>query len=137
MVAEGFELAESNENDKDIGVDAFGNKLLLTKDLAKNLSEMIENDVRQDETLPEECRCFECRYVLLGHIQRGGAPTCADRVLGFRLGVKAGQLASTGAYGNMVALSGTEIVSADLDRAVTERKTVSPELYAAAELIFR
>ena len=137
VVAEGFELAESNENDKDIGVDAFGNKLLLTKDLAKNLSEMIENDVRQDETLPEECRGFECRYVVLGHIQRGGAPTCADRVLGFRLGVKAGQLASAGAYGNMVALSGTEIVSADLDRAVTERKSVSPELYAAAELIFR
>lgn len=137
VVAEGFELAEAKESGENIGVDAFGNKLLLTKDLAKNLSEMIENDMRRDETLPEECRSFECRYVVLGHIQRGGAPTCADRVLGFRLGAKAGQLASEGAYGNMVALSGTEIVSADLDRAVTERKLVSPELYAAAELIFR
>lgn len=136
-VAEGFEFADSPEDCEKIGVDAFGNKLLLTKDLAKNMSEMIEREIRSDETLPEDCRTFECRYVVLGHIQRGGAPTCSDRVLGFRLGVKAGQLAVAGEYGNMVALSGTEIVSADLDKAVTERKCVSPELYSAAELIFR
>jgi len=137
VVAEGFEFADTSENDESIGVDAFGNKLLLTKDLAKNLADMIEKDVRSDDTLPDDCKSFECRYVVLGHIQRGGAPTCADRVLGFRLGVKAGQLATMHEYGNMVALSGNEIVAADLDRAVTERKLVSPELYSAAELIFR
>lgn len=137
VVAEGFTLADNPESDDKLAEDAFGNKLLLTKDLAKSLAEMIENDVRNDTTLPEDCSSFECRYVVLGHIQRGGAPTCSDRVLGFRLGVKAGQLVAAGEYGNMVALCGTEIVAADLDKAVTERKLVSPELYSAAELIFR
>ena len=138
VVAEGFEfLDDFDDDDSNIPVDAFGNKMLPTKDLAKNMAEMIEKDIRSDETMPEDCRNFECRYVVLGHIQRGGAPTCADRVLGFRLGVKAGQLVESHQYGNMVALSGTEIVAADLDKAVTERKTVTSELYAAAELIFR
>lgn len=136
VVAEGFELAGSS-SDENLEEDAFGNKLLPQKDLAKNLSEMIEDDIRNDDTMPEDCKNFECRYVVLGHIQRGGAPTCADRVLGFRLGVKAGQLVANGEYGNMVALSGNSIVAADLDKAVTERKAVSPELYAAAELIFK
>lgn len=134
-VAEGFELSDINNSD--IGVDAFGNKLLLSKDLAKNLSEMIEKDVRADKNLPEKFRHFECRYAVLGHVQRGGEPTCADRVLGLRLGVKAGQLAASRQYGNMVALSGTQIIAADLDKAVTERKLVSEELYKAAELMFR
>lgn len=132
-VAEGFELDDS----QDVGVDAFGNKLLLKKDLAKNLSEMIEQRLRADETLPEARSRFECRYAVLGHVQRGGAPTAFDRVLGYRLGVKAGELAVAREYGNMVAQNGTAIVAADLDKAVTERKEVDPEFYKAAMLMFK
>lgn len=132
-VAEGFELGDSS----DVGVDAFGNKLLLEKDLAKNLSDMLEHTVRNDDSLPEARKRFECRYVVLGHVQRGGAPTAFDRVLGYRLGVKAGELVAEGMYGNMVAQSGTAIVAADLDKAVTERKEVDPEFYRAAELMFK
>ena len=74
--------------------------------------------------------------MVLGHLQRGGAPSVFDRVLGARLGVKAGQLAAAGQYGNMVALRGTEIVTADLDLAVTLRKKVDREFYEAASLFF-
>ncbi|MBR5947920.1 MAG: 6-phosphofructokinase, partial [Clostridia bacterium] len=84
VVAEGFELLGSDEID--LGTDAFGNKLLIHKNLAKNLSDMIENTMRSDPLLGSDAQYFECRPVVLGHVQRGGAPCAFDRVLGTRLG---------------------------------------------------
>jgi len=135
VVAEGFSL--SQEDEASIGVDAFGNKLLLEKNLAGNLAAKIEKTMRSDETLDEKRRYFECRSVVLGHVQRGGAPSAFDRVLGTRLGVKAGDLVVAGQYGNMVALSGTQIVDADLDQAVSNRKEVDKAFYDAASLYFK
>ena len=134
-VAEGFEL--SGMENIDLGVDAFGNKLLLNKDLAKHLSDMIERAMRNADDLDDDAAMFESRYVVLGHIQRGGSPCAFDRVLGTRLGIKAGELVISGDYGNMVAQVGSKIVSADLDRAVTKRKEVDREFYEAASLYFK
>ena len=134
-VAEGFEV--KGEKEEDVGIDAFGNKLLLEKDLAKSLASRIEKTMREDTTLDEKRKYFECRSVVLGHIQRGGSPSCFDRVLGSRLGFKAGELVVAGDYGYMVALQGTTIVKADLDKAVTERKEVDWDLYKSASLLFK
>ncbi len=60
-----------------------------------------------------------------------------DRVLGSRMGVKAGELIVAGDYGNMVALKGTDIVKADLDMAVSVRKDVPASLYDACRYYFR
>lgn len=133
-VAEGFEL--SHDDEKNLDVDQFGNKSLSEKGLAKELADMIEKEMRSDDTLPDECKKFECRYVVLGHIQRGGAPTAFDRVLGYRLGVKAGQMAVEKQYGKMVAQSGVDIIAVELDNALA-RKEVDQEFYAAAELLFK
>jgi len=134
-VAEGFEFI--NESEENLGTDAFGNALLTHREIARNLADRIECAIRSDESLGRKRGYFESRFVVLGHLQRGGAPSAFDRVLGSRLGVKAGQLAVAGEYGNMVALRGTEIVSADLDLAVTCRKKVDEEFYQAASLFFR
>jgi 6-phosphofructokinase 1 len=133
--AEGFEIA--GQDNEDLGVDAFGNKLLINKELGKSLSDMLEKAIREDKTLPENRKYFESRSVILGHLQRGGAPSAFDRVLGTRLGVKAGELVVDRKYGNMVAINGTSIVSADLDMAVTERKEVGADLYDIAKLYCR
>ena len=135
VVAEGFELLGSDEID--LGTDAFGNKLLIHKNLAKNLSDMIENTMRSDPLLGSDAQYFECRPVVLGHVQRGGAPCAFDRVLGTRLGIKAGELVVNREYGNMVGQSGNQIVAADLDAAVTVRKEVDKEFYDAASLYFK
>src|SRR5204863_1415265 len=45
----------------------------------------------------------ETRACVLGHLQRGGAPTTLDRILGTRFGVKAVQLANEGHFGSMVS----------------------------------
>ena len=54
---------------------------------------------------------------VLGHLQRGGTPTAADRVLGSRLGVAAADLAAAGRFGRMVALRGAAIVDVSLEEA--------------------
>ena len=114
----------------------FGTVLLLHRELARHLADRIEKAIRSDETLDKRREHFEARSVVLGHLQRGGAPSAFDRMLGTRMGVKAGDLVVSGEYGNMVSLRVTEIAVADLDRAVTERKKVGKELYDVATLFY-
>lgn len=78
----------------------------------------------------------EARATVLGHIQRGGSPTAFDRVLATRLGLYAVAAADEGRWGTMAALHGTEIEMVPLAEAVSELKTVPPELYAEAEVFF-
>ena len=78
----------------------------------------------------------ESRAVVLGHVQRGGTPTAFDRVLATRFGLGAIDAVQDGAYGQMVALRGTDIVRVPLAEATAELKTVPVERYAEAEVFF-
>jgi len=78
----------------------------------------------------------EARVTILGHVQRGGSPTAADRVLATRYGVAAVDLASEGRWGRMVALRGGEIVDVPIDEAVASLKVVPAHLYEVAEVFF-
>ena len=66
----------------------------------------------------------ETRYVVLGHLQRGGAPTAFDRTLATRFGGKAVQLLLNGQYGKMVANHPPDIVPIPLGEVVGKTKTV-------------
>ncbi len=76
---------------------------------------------RLEGTLP-----FEVRYVVLGHLQRGGTPTPFDRILGTRFGVAALEQAVEGATNCMVALKGDRIGCVAIADAVAELKLVDP-----------
>lgn len=78
----------------------------------------------------------ECRYVVLGHLQRAGHPTAFDRVLGTRLGVYAAGLIDKGEYGNVAALKGTDIVTVSMKDALGKLKTVPKKRYEEAKLFF-
>jgi len=78
---------------------------------------------------------FEARVTVLGHVQRGGTPTAADRVLGSRLGVAAADLAVAGAFGRMVALRGTEIVDVPLDVVRADPRAVPPAILDVARVL--
>jgi len=77
----------------------------------------------------EKLTGFETRVTILGHIQRGGTPTAFDRVLATRFGIAAIEAVHDDAFGNMVALRAGDIVRVPLAEAVTELKTVDPELF--------
>ena len=66
----------------------------------------------------------ETRSVVLGHLQRGGAPTAFDRVLATRFGGKAVELLMRGVFGRMVANNPPDIVPIPLADVVGKTKTV-------------
>jgi ATP-dependent phosphofructokinase / diphosphate-dependent phosphofructokinase len=66
----------------------------------------------------------ETRSVVLGHLQRGGAPTSFDRILATRFGGKAVELAKRGEYGTMVAFAPPDIVARRLEDIVGKTKVV-------------
>ena len=66
----------------------------------------------------------ETRHVVLGHLQRGGAPTSFDRILATCFGGKAVELVRRGEFGTMVAFAPPDIISRRLDEVVGKTKTV-------------
>src|SRR5438874_10132817 len=68
----------------------------------------------------------ETRCCVLGHLQRGGAPTTLDRILGTRFGVKAVQLANEGHFGSMVSYQNYQVRHVPIAEAVNRLKLVPP-----------
>ena len=83
----------------------------------------------------EELTGFEARVTVLGHIQRGGTPSAADRVLGSRLGVAAADLVATGRFGRMVALRGAQIVDVSLEDACGAMRPVPTDVLDVAHTL--
>lgn len=79
---------------------------------------------------------FDCRNVILGHIQRGGTPSAFDRVLSTRYGIAAIDLVHNRDFGKMVALRGTSIIGVPLVEAMKQLKTIDEDLYKLAEVFF-
>jgi 6-phosphofructokinase 1 len=70
----------------------------------------------------------ETRSVVLGHLQRGGAPTSFDRVLATRFGGKAVELVKRGEFGTMAAYAPPDIIARRLSDVVGKTKTVPLDL---------
>lgn len=85
----------------------------------------------------EEGTGYEARITVLGHLQRGGAPTSTDRVLATSLGATAARCACTGITGVMVAVRGSEILPVPLADAVGALRRVPADhhLIAAARAV--
>jgi len=66
----------------------------------------------------------ETRYVVLGHLQRGGAPTSFDRLLATRFGAHAVELILQEKFGTMVAFHPPDIVEVPLERVVGRTRTI-------------
>ena len=77
----------------------------------------------------------EVRATLLGHVQRGGAPTPFDRVLATRFGWAAAELLRRGQFGVMVALQGDTVTQVALAEVAGKNRLVPDRhpLLAAAE----
>ncbi len=72
----------------------------------------------------EELTRLESRVTILGHIQRGGTPSPADRVLATQLGAAAARCVADGEFGVMVASRGDEAVRVPISEVAGRRKTV-------------
>jgi 6-phosphofructokinase 1 len=72
----------------------------------------------------EELTGLESRVTILGYLQRGGAPSAADRLLATRLGTECAALINEGIYGVMVAARGDSTEAVPLVEIVGKRKSV-------------
>src|SRR6202008_2395766 len=68
----------------------------------------------------------ETRCCVLGHLQRGGAPTTLDRILATRFGVKAVQLANEAHFGSIVSSQNYQVRHVPIAEAVNRLKLVPP-----------
>ncbi len=78
---------------------------------------------------------FSLRYSILGHVQRGAAPTGADRLLGSRLGAGAVQALLRGERGVLVGLHGATVATTPLADVVGRQKGVDRELLSLAHIM--
>lgn len=68
----------------------------------------------------------ECRSLVLGHLQRGGAPTGYDRLLAARFGAAAITAIANEKWGEMVALQSPHLVTVPIEDVIREEKRVDP-----------
>ena len=124
IASEGAKLPQEGLVTDTAEVDDFGHVRL--GGIGKTLADLIERRTG-----------IECRYVTLGHLQRGGPPSAFDRVLGTRLGIHAGRLVLEKKFGMMVALRGLKIVSDTLANAVGRNRELDLEFMREAEEFYK
>lgn len=84
-----------------------------------------------DQNMPE----YDVRVSILGHMQRGGSPSCFDRVLASRLGVKAVEVLLDGQSNFMVGLIKDEVVLTPLELAVKGKSQIDQELIKVSDIV--
>jgi 6-phosphofructokinase 1 len=78
---------------------------------------------------------YETKVTILGHIQRGGSPSCFDRNLASRLGVAAVERLLEGERDCMVGVINQKIVSTPFEKAITDKLTIDRELLRIADIL--
>ena len=80
---------------------------------------------------------METRATIVGHIQRGGSPTCKDRVYASAMGAKAVDILSAGGSNRVVAYRHGEFVDFDIEEALRMKKTLDPYMFEMSKKLAR
>lgn len=78
---------------------------------------------------------YDTRVSVLGHIQRGGKPTCMDRVLASRLGVAAVEVLRNGHRNEMAGLIHNNVIYTTFDRSVKHNIDLNTDLLKIVEIL--
>ncbi len=78
---------------------------------------------------------IETRATILGHVQRGGAPTLRDRVVASRMGYHAAELLFNGVGNRVVAMKGEQIVDFDITEALNMPRTFDEKMYRVSAVL--
>jgi 6-phosphofructokinase 1 len=84
-----------------------------------------------NEHLPE----YDVRVSVLGHMQRGGSPSCFDRVLASRMGVQAVESLLAGQSNLMVGLLNDKIAVTPLEKAIKGQSKINKELIRVSDIM--
>lgn len=116
-----FRMAEKVGKSSSIVVVAEGEELGSIYDLAK--------------ATKEEFPSYDIRVTILGHIQRGGSPSCADRVLASNLGYGAVIGLMEGRNKVMVGMQSNKITYTPIEEAIKKHNEIDKNLLQIAEIL--
>jgi 6-phosphofructokinase 1 len=78
---------------------------------------------------------YDTKVTIIGHLQRGGSPTCMDRVLASRLGYAAVEGLITGEQNKMVGIVNNKIKFTSFKDAISKEKHIQNDLIRMAEIL--
>ncbi|AYN68466.1 6-phosphofructokinase [Euzebyella marina] len=87
------------------------------------------------EYVEEHLPIYDVRVSVLGHMQRGGAPSCYDRVLASRMGVKAVESLLEGQTNFMVGVQNNKIILTPISKAIKGHTKIDKELIRVSEIM--
>jgi len=129
--------------EEDLGLDRLVESLRRSRKSGKTSSIVIvaEGDkigksvFELKDYVDEHMENYDVRVSVLGHMQRGGAPSCFDRVLASRMGVKAVESLMAGKTNYMVGYMNNEMVLTPLERAIKGKSKINLELLRVSEIM--
>jgi len=129
-VAEGAMTNSESETVKRLvaskeGAESKDEKKKASSDLDLFHEQHVDHTLRLTQQL-EELTGLESRLTILGHLQRGGTPSSADRLLASRLGTRCAELLSKRHYGVLVAARGDDAEPVPLEQVAGKKKLVDP-----------
>ena len=119
---ESLQISKSSGKSSSIVVIAEGDKI------GKNVFELKDYI---EEHFPE----YDIRVSVLGHMQRGGSPSCYDRVLASRLGVKAVESILEGKSNFMVGILNDKVALTPLEQAIKGHSEIDKELLRVSDIM--
>jgi 6-phosphofructokinase 1 len=78
---------------------------------------------------------YDVRVSVLGHMQRGGSPSCFDRVLASRMGVYAVEALLQGKSNMMVGMKSEEIIFSPLEKAIKGKSEIDKDLIRVSDIL--
>jgi len=129
--------------EEDLGLETLVNSLKRSKRSGKSSSIVIVSEGDKTggnvfelaEDVKKHLPLYNTRVTVLGHLQRGGSPSCFDRVLASRLGVKAVEFLLDGKRDIMVGIENTEIIATDIDQITKGTHKINKELLRISDIL--
>ena len=126
-----------------IGIDELIISLKKSKNSGKTSSIVVvaegdktgENVFELAKSVEEKFPDYEIKVSVLGHMQRGGSPSCFDRVLATRMGVKAVESLMSGEFSKMIGVKEGEITLTPLNLAIKGKSKINSELLRVSEIM--
>lgn len=128
--------------EENIGLEKLVDSLKKGRDKGKTSSIVVvsegdkigKNVFELADYIGENYPAYDIRVSVLGHMQRGGSPSCYDRVLASRLGVAAVEILLDKKSGVMVGTTNNKISKVGLDKAIKMHHKINKELLKVAEI---
>ncbi len=129
--------------EEDLGLERLVDSLLRSKKSGKSSSIVVvaegdktgKNVFELKDYVNENMPEYDVRVSVLGHLQRGGSPSCFDRVLASRMGVRAVEDLINGKSNYMVGLLNDKINVTPLEQAVKGKSEINKELIRVSDIM--